>query len=601
MHAVTRDSTVGRARLGFADAREADEFVATLRRFEAGEIAPEEWRQFRLVRGSYGQRQGGELSMLRAKVPQGLLSAEQLEAVAEVAQRFARGFAHLTTRQNFQFHFVALAEVEPALRVLNQAGLTTREACGNSVRNVTACPYAGVAADEAFDVTPYAEALTRHLLRHPLSSSLPRKFKIAFEGCPGDHVFAAINDIAWRAVRRAGPSGEEPGFRVGVGGGTSTLATSAGLLFEFLPAGEVLAVAEAIVRVFHRLGDRQHRQRNRLKFLIRQMGFPAWRAELERELAAVRAAGAPRLPFHPDHPPSEGPPPRRAPAPLVQDLALLASQAALRGPGLRPRTWPLLAVSGPEFLRWSRSNARAQKQDGYALATVTVPLGDLTAPQLRGLAALARSYGDGTLRATVQQNLLFRWVPTGALRALHAGLSALGLGLDGADGVADVGSCPGAESCRLAVTHSRGLARLLGDHLRERPELAEALAGADVKVSGCPNGCGQHHVAAIGLQGSLRKTAQGPVPQYFLSLGGGSDERGARFSRLVAKLPARRVPAALERLAALYARERRAGESVAGCFARLPPQQARETLADLEALEPGPADLADLEGESGSA
>src|SRR5689334_15010651 len=246
-------STFGRARLSFASEADIDEFAEVLGQFERGEITPEQWRVFRLVRGTYGQRQTEDAQMLPVKIPQGWLGGEQLDALADVAERYSRGFGHITTRQNVQFHFVKLHDVEPAMRRLADAGLTTREACGNSVRNITACPYAGVAADERFDVTPYAEALTRYLLRHPLSSTLPRKFKIAFEGCSTDHVATPINDLGFRAV--VSPDGRGRGFRVTAGGGTSILATSAGLLHEFLPASELFRVAEAVLRVFHRLGD----------------------------------------------------------------------------------------------------------------------------------------------------------------------------------------------------------------------------------------------------------------------------------------------------------------------------------------------------------
>src|SRR4249920_572285 len=199
MSVVDDPKTYGRARLSFASEADIDEFVTTLERYERGELTPDQWRTFRLVRGTYGQRQAEDAQMLRVKIPQGLLTANQLIALAEVGEQYSRGFGHITTRQNVQFHFVKLHDVEIALHRLAEEGLTTREACGNSVRNVTACPYAGVAGDEVFDVTPYAEALTRHFLRHRLSSSLPRKFKIGFEGCAADHVFTAINDLGWRA------------------------------------------------------------------------------------------------------------------------------------------------------------------------------------------------------------------------------------------------------------------------------------------------------------------------------------------------------------------------------------------------------------------
>src|SRR5712692_4499839 len=230
MAAVDDPKTLGRTRLSFADQADIDEFVSTLEKFEGGGLSPDQWRAFRLVRGLYGQRQTGDVQMIRVKIPQGILASAQLYALADVAQRYSRSFGHITTRQNMQFHFVKLSDVEDAMRLLADAGLTTREACGNSVRNITGCPYAGVAADEAFDVTPYAEALTRYLLRHPLSSTLPRKFKIAFEGCLEDHALSAINDLGFRAV--VAPDGGR-GFRVTAGGGTAIVVANAGLLAEF--------------------------------------------------------------------------------------------------------------------------------------------------------------------------------------------------------------------------------------------------------------------------------------------------------------------------------------------------------------------------------
>jgi len=280
--------TYGRARLSFASQADIDEFVDTLERYERGELTPDQWRAFRLVRGTYGQRQDVDAQMLRVKIPQGVLTADQLEALADVGARYSRGFGHITTRQNVQFHFVRLHDVEPAMRRLADAGLTTREACGNSVRNITGCPYAGVAHDERFDVTPYAEELTRFLLRHPLSSTLPRKFKIAFEGCAADHVMVAINDLGFRAL--VGPDGGR-GFRVTAGGGTAIMVANAGVLHEFLPASEILRCAEAVLRVFRRFGDYEHKQRNRMKFMIKALGWARWRDEYQRALTACRESG----------------------------------------------------------------------------------------------------------------------------------------------------------------------------------------------------------------------------------------------------------------------------------------------------------------------
>jgi sulfite reductase beta subunit-like hemoprotein len=594
MSVLDDPKTFGRARLSFASEADIDEFVATLERYERGELTPDQWRAFRLVRGTYGQRQTADAQMLRVKIPQGVLSADQLEALAEVGERYSRGFGHITTRENVQFHFVKLHDVEPAMRRLAEAGLTTREACGNSVRNITACPYAGVAADEPFDVTPYAEAMTRYLLRHPLSSTLPRKFKTAFEGCATDHVGIGINDLGFRAL--AGPDGGR-GFRVTAGGGTSILATSAGLLHEFLPASEILRVAEAVLRVFKRLGDYEHKQRNRMKFMIRALGWARWREEYERELSACRLRGdVPTLDIDP--PGAETKPDWvKDPSPSVGYIASRVSAGRVSGPGLTPTVLPVFHAGDDAYAQWRATNVRPQKQFGYVTAVATVPLGDLTTAQMHVVGELARAYGDGTIRVTPDQDLVIRWVNSSDVRQLYRRLAAAGIGLSGAGTIADVTSCPGAESCRLAVTQSRGLGRLLEERLRARPDLIAAADGARIKISGCPNGCGQHHIATIGFQGSVRRLASRAVPQYFVMVGGGTHDRGASFGRLAAKVPARRIPDAVERLIALYAREREGGESAAAFFGRVDLDAVKVELADLERLEPGdavPADYVDL-------
>jgi len=603
MHTTSDTSTMGRARLSFADEAEIDEFVRVLEAYERGELGPDQWRAFRLVRGTYGQRQAGDAQMLRVKIPQGALDAQQIEALADVAEQWSRGFAHVTTRQNVQFHFMRLQDVEKAQRRLAEAGLTTREACGNSVRNVTACPYAGVAADEVFDVTPYAEALTRHLLRHPLSSTLPRKFKIGFEGCAEEHAFTSINDIGWRARVRQHDGRGERGFRVTAGGGTSILPTSGRVLFDFLPAGEILDAAEAIVRTFHRLGDYQHKQRNRMKFLIRTLGWDIWKAEVERELAQVRAAGGTRLPFDPDDPPVEGAPASVRPAPPAPGaVGRRASAAVLRGPGLHPQTRPVLQILDEELRRWARTNVRPQRQQGYSIVTVSLPLGDLTGAQLRLLGELALAYGDGTLRTSVDQDLIFRWVRTKDVPALYERLAAAGLGRGDAGTIANVTSCPGAESCRLAVTQSRGLGKLLSNHLAEHPDRVAAAGDLDIKISGCPNGCGQHHIAGLGFQGSVRRVGGKAAPQYFVMVGGGVDDDGARFARLAAKVPARRLPETLDRLLDLFQAERTNGETARIFFQRVDVARVKAALADLEGLRPEdaePEDFVDL-GDQGT-
>ena len=587
-------TTYGRARLSFAKQADIDEFVSVLEKYERGELTPDQWRAFRLVRGTYGQRQAEDAQMLRVKVPQGVLTSTQLYALASVGEKYSRGFGHITTRQNIQFHFVKLHDVAPAMTELAESGLTTREACGNSVRNITGCQYAGVGPDELFDVTPYAEAMTQYLLRHKLSSTLPRKFKIAFEGCAVDHIATHINDLAFTA--RLGPGGGR-GFRVTAGGGTAIMCTEAGVIHEFLPASEILRVADAVLRVFHKYGDYQHKQRNRTKFMIKSLGWGRWKAIYERELAKIRLHGeVPTLEL--DTPAVEPEPTAARPsAPDENAIASRVMSSDVKGPGITPVVIPVLNSKNEDFTRWQASNVLPQRQHGYVTVLATIPLGDFTGQQMRVLADLASSYGEGSVRVTMDQDLVIRWIKSSDVRALYSRLAAAGLGLAAAGTIADVASCPGAESCRLAVTQSRGLGKLLEDHLRARPDLIEKADGARIKISGCPNGCGQHHIATIGFQGSVRRLGPKAVPQYFVMVGGGTEHGGASFGRLTSKVPARRIPEVVDRLIELYAKERNADESAPDFFRRVSVERVRLELADLERLTQDhavPTDYVDL-------
>jgi sulfite reductase beta subunit-like hemoprotein len=595
MDAIDDTRTLGRARLDFASEHDIDEFVETLQKFERGEMAADQWRRFRLVRGTYGQRQDG-VQMLRVKAPQGIVSSSQMRAFAGVASRYSRGFCHITTRQNIQLHFVLLKNVEAAMRELAQEGLTTREACGNSVRNITGCPYAGTSENEIFDPSPYAETLTRYFLRHPLSGVLPRKFKIAFEGCAEDHAVTAINDIGWRARIVDG----RKGWKVTVAGGTSILPVSGYVLYEFLPVEQMLEVAEAVVRVFHKYGDYQHPQRNRMKFVIRAIGWDKYRAHFEEELEGFRREGGARLPFEPAEVTSEDAPDwEPAAPPTLQNVAAMAS-TPMRGPGIHPGTVRLQPMSDA-YLRWMRRNVMRQRQAGYCHLTVRLPLGDFTAGQMRVLADLADAYGDGSMRLTIEQNVLFRWVKTESLEPFYQRLAAAGLNAPDALSLSDVISCPGAESCRLAVTQSRGLGRVLTEYFSARPELVDLVPSGNIRISGCPNGCGQHHIGSLGFQGSVRKVGGKAVPQYFVLVGGGVTDEGAHFGKVVAKVPARRIVEAAGRLVDLYREQRESDTEELGAFyRRIQPSIAADRLKDLVELNANdttPDDFIDL-GES---
>jgi sulfite reductase (NADPH) hemoprotein beta-component len=549
----------------FSDPRDVDEFVEKLEAFERGELSPEAFRAFRLTRGVYGQRQP-EAQMIRVKFPYGIFGRPQLEALADVAETHSRGFAHVTTRQNVQLHFVKMSEAEAAMRRFDEAGVTIREACGNSVRTVTACERAAVCGDSAFDVSPYAEGLTRYFLRHPLAATLPRKFKIAFSGCETDCAFAAIHDLGF--IARARAEDGAPGFKVVVAGGLSTMPMSAMVLEEFVVAPEIARVGEAILRIFDRLGNRENRHRARLKYVRKKLGDEGLRAEYAKVRAEVDAEAKAELKL-PDDPP-------RTPAPAVP--------------------WEGSLPEG--YLQWRASAVIEQRQDGYAGVYVRLLLGDLDVRQFRGLGPILETYGDGSARFTIDQNVFIPFVDKRSLPALFVALSAIGLGRAGAKTVKDVTSCPGAETCNLAVTSSRRLAGAISARLEEADvqALLEGDAGTtSIKISGCPNSCGQHHVAAIGFHGAARKEGGTTYPMYQLHLGGGVDATGATFGRQVIKVLAQRAPEAVVKLLGLYRDARTEGETPNAFFARVDPKRVSEALGTL--LDPARPEEANDIGE----
>jgi sulfite reductase beta subunit-like hemoprotein len=550
----------------FSDKKDIDDFVEKLQAFESGELTSEQFRAFRLLRGVYGQRQA-DVQMFRIKIPLGLLGPEQLIAIAEVADQSSRGFGHVTTRQNIQLHFMQMAEMETVMRRLDEVGLTSREACGNSVRTVTACELAEVCPDAPFDVTPYGEAVTRLFLRHPLSSSLPRKFKIAFSGCNTDCAFGAIHDLGFVAQVRDG----QRGFKVYAAGGLSTTPQAAITLHEFVPAAEIGRVGEAVVRLFHALGNRDNKHRARLKYVLRKLGEETFRAKYAEQKTQVDAEALAELRL-PDNP-------KNHPAPPVE-----AGSA------------PLPAG----YLRWRSACVVDQRQDGYAAVYVRLFLGDVTSVQLRALAELLPRFGDGTLRLTIDQNILIPWVDRRSLPALFLALGAIGLARNDVHTAGDVTSCPGAESCNLAVTSSRNVARAISERL-ELPDVSSSagLADTTIKISGCPNSCGQHHIADIGWHGAAKTVNGTAYPMYQLHLGGGVDAGGARFGRQVVKVVARRVPEAVAVLLKLYETERTDGETPADFYRRVDPKRVVAVLGDIASSAPQAGEDADIGEKTG--
>jgi sulfite reductase beta subunit-like hemoprotein len=544
----------------WADEGEIDSFDRFVRRFWRGEIGSEEFKRFRLQHGVYGQRQEG-LHMVRVKLPWGGLSARQLERLAELADQCPRRVGHVTTRQNVQFHFVEPERLTRTLRRLAEVSLTTREACGNTVRNVVACAHAGVSPDEPFDVTPHTEATARFFLRNPANQNLPRKFKISFSGCREQCGLPAIQDIGAVAAVEGLNGTSRRGFRLYVGGGLGPSPQAAQLLEAFTPEEELLLTMAAILRVFDRTGNRENRNLARLKFVVRRLGMPAFRELVLAEREALRPLLAGEIPAI-------------APA----------------GGGTRPAAVRVEQTGGrdgsPAYRRWRRTNVQPQKQPGFSMVTVRLPLGDVGGQQLRVLSFLARQFGDGWVRSTNQQNFLLRWIPDPRVPAVYRLLQGAGLGLPSAERLADITACPGAETCQLGITSSRGLAQAIGAIFENGHADSADEAGIRIKISGCPNSCGHHHVAGIGFSGGSREFDGRQVPTYQVYLGAGGAGEQARFARPAMKVPAKNAPTLVGRLLDLFHAERLPGERFEAFVERVGLPRIREAARDLTDLPP---------------
>src|SRR5579864_2812231 len=504
-------------------------FRSFAEKFVAGELTDDQFRAQRLRRGIYGQRQPG-VQMIRTKIPDGILTARQMDQLALIADEFGGGKGHLTTRQNIQYHFVPLLRVPPLLHLLADVRLTTREACYNTVRNVTACPLSGLLEDEVFDVHPYAQKVAFAFLHKELTDSLPRKFKIAFSGCKEDCMLGAIHDIGLRAVMRDG----KRGFRMVVGGGLGPLPTEANLLDEFVPEERLVNRCEAVIRLFSKHGNRKNKNKARLKFVVRERGFDWVKEQIEKEYQDILANGG-------------------IPTPEVVPDGFGGFQATPPPPG-DGSLLPIIHTNGhsnPAYERWLETNIREQKQKGYAIVTVKIAQGNLTGDQMRGLARLARTTGDGLLRVTVDQNLVLAYIPLRVLRQVYNALDRIGLGSAGVSEIEDVTTCPGAYSCNLGLTKSMNLGAALAQEVRDHPDAkVRQLA---IKISGCPNSCGQHWIGDIGFYGNARKIEGKEVPYYQMLLGGGYDRDGMmRFGLAIQSIPARLAPVAVDRILEHY-------------------------------------------------
>jgi sulfite reductase (ferredoxin) len=521
--------------------QEYDDFKTEATKFLAGETPEDEFIKFRLKQGVYGQRQP-DVQMIRTKLPFGGITPEQLEKFADVVEKYAPlNKGHITTRQNVQLHHIPLPEAEKAIRELGEAALSSREGCGNTVRNVTGDPWAGVAKDELFDLTPYVGAYVRYFVRHPTTQGMPRKIKTSFDGSPRDRAISGIHDIAFRARVKEIDGREVRGVQILVGGGTSIMPRVAPVLYEFveLDNGDYLKIAEAVFRIFDRQEWlRVNRARARIKVFVDKFGIDELRNQVEEELkgdwVAERDFSVEHRLFIDDERES-------APAP--------------------PATYGSPNGDLSEFERFRAANVAEQKQDGYVTVEAKIIRGDLTPEQFRGLAAITRRFSGGYARTTVQQNLVLRWVREESVYDVWRALSELGLGDAGSREITDVVSCPGTDSCKLGITSSMGLNKAVQERIEEMDITDEITRKLNVKISGCPNGCGQHHVGSIGFTGASIKVGEHTIPAYIPHVGGVFEGGEVKFgTRLKLRLPSKRVPDAIERWVRHYEATRNDGE-----------------------------------------
>lgn len=526
-------------------------FDVQLARYLAGELEEDVFRVFRLNNGIYGQRQGGHNQMIRIKAPYGTITAAQLDRMGDLAVEYSRGWGHLTTRQAIQFHFVQLERVPDLLRDIAMVGLTSREACGDTVRNVQGCHLAGACPSEILDITPWAEATFKHFLRNPLGQRLPRKFKINFSGCATDCGQAMFNDVGIIAVTRTTDAGElESGFRVSIAGGLGANPHAALALEPFTAKEDLLPTIESVLRVFEQTGNRDNKLRARMKWVVDNLGFE----EVQRRVVTVRKfllgsstwpGGIPMEVLEAGDAPAGR-------ADLVDATAMgQGTRVELRRPGA--------------FERWEDSNVIRGVAKGTVSAIAHARLGDVTAEQFRGLAAIVREFGLD-VRVTNRQNFALRNLREEQVPLVFDRLTALDMASPSAELVSDVVACPGADTCNLAVTQSRGLADAIEKAL-EAEGLAE-VGGLRINISGCPNSCGQHHVADIGFQGAERRAHGKSAPGYTMLLGGFVGQERIEFGERATRLPAKAAPQAVVQVVRRFNNERIAGESFRGWIDR---------------------------------
>jgi sulfite reductase beta subunit-like hemoprotein len=526
---------------------ETEIFGQNVKLFRKGKISEDDFRRFRLQHGAYGSRLQQNYSMVRIKVPSGEMTPEQLEKIASLSEAFSIGSAHVSTRQNIQLHWVQLEDVSEVMRGLVEVGLTTREACGNTVRNVMCSHFAGICPDEEFDSTPYAKAIARFFLRNPVCQNLPRKFKINF-ACCSQHGLVRIADIGLIPAKKDGSNG----FKIYLGGGLGAASFIGHQLEEFTSEVRLVSTCMAVIRLFDRLGNRENMARNRMRYLVNEMGWEKFQKLVIKERSNVEMTvsletlGRYKVETEP------------------QNIRQLPNGKKL------PLINEKVDVNSDPYKRWLHTNVVSQKQNGYFVVFITLGAGDITASQLRSLAKTIRDYsGEGCARNTPNQNFAIRFIKAKDLPEFYNDLAKIGLANPGALTMSSAVGCSGTTSCNLAITNSHRLAKEIQSKFIELGlDTADDLRDSTIKISGCPNSCGQHEIATIGFYGGASRIGGTMTPTYTMMFGGRDGEDGL-LGRTVMRVPAKRVIPALTKIIEIYRKERSENESLSVWIGKL--------------------------------
>jgi sulfite reductase (ferredoxin) len=517
--------------------KELDLYESQIQDYLAGLVGEIKFQKIRLQLGTYAQRQDG-VQMQRIKIPFGGLNSAQLRRLSDVSDKYASGFMHLTTRQDVQLYYINLETVPNMMRELADVGITTREACGNTVRNVTACHQSGVSPTETFDVTPYADAFKDFMLRNPICQNMGRKFKVCFEGCQDvDHAGVKIHDLGFRARVKEVDGVKKRGFQVHVGGGLGASPSLGHLWTEFLPVEDMIPFSAAVVRIFDRYGERKVRMKARMKFLVRKLGWEEFRKIVEEEWAALKVD------------------------PSWNDYLKNISEEVVP-PSVNEDIPPAPegTESDPAYLEWKESCVRPHELPGFAMVNLRIHNGDVTSDTGRALADITDIYSASDIRISISQNLILRWVPVKALPSLYAALKKIDLINLGPETFDDITACPGADTCRLGITSAKGLATTLFDGMSNGlGQFKQLSKDMNIKISGCPNSCAQHVTASIGFQGASLSNEGRNVPAEQVFVGGGLYGDDTRLATSIIKVPTKNAPKVVHKLLELY-RDERQGE-----------------------------------------